>query len=377
MPPFLTARPTRRILLIGSLAAAANSLLAACGARDATPVGTAAAAVTAIPGTTAQTAPTTAPATIAAVGQSTIKAKLGIVTGINSADVYLAQVKGFYSTHGIDAELITFQSATVQRDALISGDIDLSAQAPFHVYLAQAKGTPLKIVGNRRNIVDIALVVRRDLADKVKQTTDLKGHSLAVSAIGAWDWAVANTYLKANGLDAQNDIRFVGKGTTTALTLFKTKQVDAAAINPPDLTDVIAGDAGTYLINPADEATHLRYFKAARAMSRAWLTHQRVIDGKPDAIAGVIAAADDAFRYFHQASVDEVAAALLPKFDGTSLETLKRSIGDDLKAAIPAGVIMSRAAYAADQQVFIDGGLTTREIPFDIAVEGRWAHVTD
>jgi hypothetical protein len=102
-----------------------------------------------------------------------------------------------------------------------------------------------------------------------------------------------------------------------------------------------------------------------------------VIDGKPDAIAGVIAAADDAFRYFHQASVDEVAAALLPKFDGTSLETLKRSISDDLKAAIPTGVVMSRAAYAADQQVFIDGGLTPREIPFDVAVEGRWAHVTD
>lgn len=375
---------TRRALLTASLAAGGNILLAACGGAKNVPATTqtakgtsASVASPAAAGVTSQTGAPAAASAPAQVSGPLAKAKLGIVVGINSSDIYLAQAKDFYRTYGIDAELITFQTATVQRDALINGDIDLSAQAPYHVYLAQGKGTPLKIVGNRRNIVDVALVIRKDLADQVKSVADLKGRSIAASALGAWDWAVANTYVRQNGLNPDNDIRFLARGSTTAVALFKTKQVDAAAANPPDLTDLIDSGLGTYLIDPTDPAIHLKYFKAARAMSRAWLTHQRVIDSKPNVIAGVIKAADDTFRYFHSASIDEITQALLPHFDGTTPVSLSHAIASDLKVSIPTGVIMSRAAYTADQQVFLDSGLVPQPIPFDKAVDGRWANVTE
>jgi len=390
---------SRRALLVASLAAVSSTILAAYGTNDAaipTPGSTTlptmpalmgASSTGVIPTTAAGNTimPTGAPLTgspipgnaASQVSGALIKAKLGLVVGINSSDIYLAQAKNFYRRYGIDAELITFQSATVQRDALINGDIDLSAQAPFHVYLAQSKGTPLKIVGNRRDIVDVALVVRKDLADQVKTVTDLKGRTIAASALGAWDWAVANTYAKQNGLDPQNDLRFLARGSTTAVALFKTKQVDAAAVNPPDLTDLIDNGLATYLIDPTDPAIHLKYFKAAHAMSRAWITHQRVIDEKPTVIAGVMKAADDTFQYFHSASIDEITQALLPHFGGTTPSSLSHSIANDLKVSIPTSVVMSRASYAADQQVFLDSGLVPHEIPFDSAVDGRWANVTN
>ncbi len=378
----------RRALLSAGLAAAGSIFLAACGANEAAPAitqsaGGPTASVTPLPATAAVTRaiPTVAAADVtgastaasapAQVSGPLAKAKRGIVVGINSSDIYLAQAKDFYRTYGIDAELITFQSATVQRDALINGDIDLSAQALYHVYLAQGKGTPLKVVGNRRNIVDVALVVRKDLADQVKSVADLKRRSIATSVLGAWDWPVANTYARQNGLDPQNDVRFLARGSTTAVALFKTKQVDAAAANPPDLTDLIDSSLGTYLIDPTDATIHLKYFKAAHAMSRGWLTHQRVVDGKPKVIAGVIKAADDTFKYFHSASIDEITQALLPHFDGTTPVSLSHSIANDLKVSIPTGVSMSRAAYAADQRVFLDSGLVPQPIPFDTAVDGR------
>lgn len=300
-----------------------------------------------------------------------------MVSGINSADVYLGNTLGFYEARGVDAELIMFQNPTKMRDALINGDIDLSAQAPLHVYLAQAQGVPLKIVANRRNIVDIALIVRSNLSDKIKAVSDLKGRTIGVSSVGGWDWAIANVYLQEHGLDPDTDVQFVNRSGTSALALFKSDQIDAAAANPPDLTQIIMEGVGQYLINPAVPETHAHYFGSSRAMSRAWLTHQRVIDEKPDVLAGAVQAANDTFEYFHNTPVADIANALLPSFDGTTRETLERAITEDLAIAIPESAALSRAAYEADQQIFIRAGLIDEEIPFETGVDGTWAGVED
>ena len=112
-------------------------------------------------------------------------------------------------------------------------------------------------------------------------------------------------------------------------------------------------------------------------MSRAWLTHQRVIDENPEVLAGAIQAANDTFDYFHNTSVTDIANALLPDFDGTTIETLEQAISEDLAIAIPKSVVLSRAAYEADQQIFVRAGLLEEEIPFETGVDGTWAGVED
>lgn len=310
-------------------------------------------------------------------GASLQKVKLGMVAGINSADVYLGESLGFYEKHGLDAELITFQNPTLMRDALISGEIDLSAQAPLHVYLAQSQDTPLKIVANRRNTIDIALVVRSNLADEIKEVADLKNRSIAVSAVGGWDWAIAVSYLEEHGLDPERDVQFVGRGATASSSLLSSNQIDAAAVNAPDLTTIIDDEIGQYLIDPADTETHQQYFRSSRAMSRAWLTHQRVIDENPAIVEGVVKAANDTFAYFHNTAVDEVARAIAAHFDGVDIATLEEATGVDLTIAIPATVALSRSAYDADQQIFVRAGLLEEEIPFEEATDGTWAGVED
>ncbi len=356
---------TRRRFLALSMAAASGLLLAACGDSDEVSNQTSAQG-----GETASTS----------TGRSSAplrKVKLGMVSGINSADVYLANTLGFYEAHGLEAELITFQNATKMRDALISGEIDLSAQAPLHVYLSQAQGVPLKIVANRRNTIDVALIVRSNLADKIATVEDLKGHTIGVGSIGSWDWAIANLYLREHGIDPEKDVQFVNRSGTSGLALFKSNQVDALAANPPDLTQIIAEGVGQYLVDPADPETHLRYFRSERAMSRAWLTHQRVIDENPEVLAGAIQAANDTFDYFHNTAVTDIANALLPNFDGITIETLEQAISEDLAIAIPKSVVLSRAAYKADQQIFVRAGLLEEEIPFETGVDGTWAGVED
>lgn len=348
---------TRRRFLALGMAAGAGLMLSSCGSDDGPRE------------TSARSGESSS--------ESLQKVKLGMVASINSADVYLGKSLGFYEKHGLDAELITFQNPTKMRDALISGEIDLSAQAPLHVYLAQSRDVPLKVVANRRNTNDIALVARANLADEIADVADLKGRSIGVSAVGGWDWAVAVSYLQEHGLDPENDVQFVGRSGTSALALLKSNQIDAAASNPPDLTQIIEEGVGQYLIDPSDPETHLRYFQSHTAMTRAWLTHQRVIDDKPDVVAGAVEAANDVFAYFHDTAVEEVARAIAANFDGIDTETLERAIGADLVDAIPRTVALSRAAYDADQRVFVQAGVVEEAIPFDTGVDGTWAGVED
>lgn len=299
-----------------------------------------------------------------------IPANLGIVTGINSAEIYYGQSRKLFQAHGIDPRPISFQNAVTMRDALIAGKIDLAAQAPFHVYLSQARGIPLKIVGNRRNLVDVALLVRRDLTGSVRSVADLEGRSVAVQTIGAWDWAIITQYLRKGGLDPSSDVRFVA--TQNGSTLLQARQVDASEGNPPQNYQMSDGGAGV-LVNPFDTAVHQRYFGAQQVMSRAWLTHQRVIDQKPKLVAGVVAATKAIFAEMQRSSDADLVGVIRPYYKGVSQSVLERSVSQDLRQAMPKDSTMSQAAFDADQQIFLNAGLIKRKIPFEAAVDTRWA----
>ncbi|MFQ4143583.1 ABC transporter substrate-binding protein [Chlorogloeopsis sp. ULAP02] len=298
--------------------------------------------------------------------QTTVK--LGAVTGINSIDVWIPYDLGYFKAAGLEAEIIQFKSATKMRDALVAGEIDFSAQAPLHVYLSRLKGIPLKVVANRRNIVDAALIVRKDLEASTRQVLDLKGKSISVGAIGSWSWALTQKYLQHHGLDPSKDVKYVASESSTNYALVKSGQVDAAVTPPPDLTRLIQEQAGFTLVDPTEPSVHQEYFGASEAMTRAWLAHERILKEKPDAIAKLVEAVNQTMQYLHTKSPEEVAETVAKRYEGTPLPVLTESIKRDIKRAIPDNASISKNAYLADQKVFIDTKIVTKLVPYEEGV---------
>jgi NitT/TauT family transport system substrate-binding protein len=293
-----------------------------------------------------------------AASQGTVKVKLGAVTGINSID---------FDAAGLNAEVIQFQSGAKMRDALIAGEIDFAAQAPLHVYLSRLKGVPLKVVANRRNLVDTSLVVRSDLQSKIKTVADLKGKKVSAGEIGTWSWAVLVKYLRQNGL-TEKDVEYVQSTTTSTYTLLKSRQVDAAIAGAPDLHRLLKEGTVFQLLNALDPSVHKKYFGAPEAMTRAWLSHERITVQKPNAVKRLVAVANRTFAYMHQTSPEQILMVVGKRFDNANLDAIVTGLRTELKRSVPKNASISQTAYLADQRVFLDTGIIKKLVPYSQGV---------
>ncbi|MFN6567151.1 ABC transporter substrate-binding protein [Dendronalium sp. ChiSLP03b] len=310
--------------------------------------------------------------TESAASQRTINVKLGAVSGINSIDVWIPQDLGFFDTAGLKAEVITFQSSAKMRDALIAGEIDFTAQAPLHVYLSRLKGVPLNVVANRRNLVDTSLIVRSDLRSQIKSVADLKGRKISAGEIGTWSWAVFVKYLRQNGL-GDKDVEYVQSTTASTYTLIKARQVDAAIAGAPDLHKLLKEGVVFQLLNALDPDVHKKYFGASEAMTRAWLSHERVTAQKPEVIKRLVTVVNRTFAYMHQTPPEEILKVVGKRFDSQNLDAILTGLNTELKRSVPKDASISQEAYLADQRVFFDTGIIKKIVPYSQGVFDKFA----
>jgi ABC-type nitrate/sulfonate/bicarbonate transport system substrate-binding protein len=307
-----------------------------------------------------------------AASQGTIRVKLGAVNGINSIDVWIPEDLGFFDAAGLNAEVVTFQSSAKMRDALIAGEIDFTAQAPLHVYLSRLKGVPLNVVANRRNLVDTSLIVRSDLRSQINSVADLKGRKISAGEIGTWSWAVLVKYLRQNGLSDQ-DVEYVQSTTASTYALIKTRQVDAAIAGAPDLHKLLKEKAVFQLLNALDPNVHKKYFGANEAMTRAWLSHERVTSQKPEAVKRLVAVVNRTFTYMHQTPPEQILKVVGKRFDSQNLDAILTGLNTELKRSVPKDASISKEAYLADQRVFFDTGIIKKIVPYAQGVFDQFA----
>lgn len=307
-----------------------------------------------------------------AVSQGTIKVKLGAVAGINSIDVWIPEDLGYFDAAGLNAEVITFQSGAKMRDALIAGEIDFAAQAPLHVYFSRLKGVPLNVVANRRNLVDTSLVIRSDLRSKIKTVADLKGKRFSAGEIGTWSWAVSVKYLRQNGL-SDKDVEYVQSTTASTYSLLKSGQVDAAIAGSPDLHRLLKEGTVFQLLNALDPSVHKKYFGASEAMTRAWLSHDRITAQKPDAVKRLVVAVNRTFTYMHNTAPEQIIKVVGKRFDNANLDAIVTGLRTELKRSVPKNASISQAAYLADQKVFLDTGIIKKLVPYSQGVFDTYA----
>lgn len=299
------------------------------------------------------------------------KARIGVLSTLNFADIWVGVEKGIFAQAGITAEVVTFQSGDALRDALITGQIDLSPQSTSTVMVARNQNVPLKAVAARRTRQSFTLSVQSSLKSTVKSVADLKGRSIGVSALGSETAGLAAYFAKKAGLDPEKDVKLVAVGAN-GYAAMKTNRVDATVDRPPTDVRLVQENSAFLLVDPNDPAQHTQWF-GDEDLSQSWLVTEDLIAKRPEVVRRLVQANDLILAFLNSGKADPqpVADVLRSHYD-LEPALLVASVREALKSIAPDSKL-GRKAYENDLKVWTDSGIVKAPVPFADAVDVRFA----
>jgi ABC-type nitrate/sulfonate/bicarbonate transport system substrate-binding protein len=151
--------------------------------------------------------------------------------------LYAAQQNGFFKDEKLMVEVFAIPTGDKITLALASGSVDIANYTPDWYIRAMEKGAPIKIVIGGSNVPVYSLVT----AANIKNYADLKGKSVAVSAVKASDAFLVRKMFAAHGLQP-NDYDLVQAGSSgDRAAALKAGSVAATLLIPP-YDSVVVGE---------------------------------------------------------------------------------------------------------------------------------------
>lgn len=158
------------------------------------------------------------------------KFRVGYLRVMDDAQAITAYEGGYYTKHGLDVELVEFQSGTDLIKAIVGGQLDTGVLGFTNAVSWSSKGADLKVVSGAQHGYH-AVVVRDDTG--INTVADLKGHTLASQKEGSTaDTVLRGVVLKDAGLKPQ-DLTIMGVSPQVAVQSLVGKRVDAAFLFEP------------------------------------------------------------------------------------------------------------------------------------------------
>jgi NitT/TauT family transport system substrate-binding protein len=168
---------------------------------------------------------------------------VGVVGTSSDGPFFIADKKGYFKEAGLTVNFIRFDSAAQMIAPLGAGQLDAGGGATSAgLYNAVAQGVHIKIVADKaRNAAGYgfqALLVRTDLADRVKDYKDLKGLKIATSAVGNSESSLLNEALKKGGLKL-SDVEQVYIGFPQHPAAYANGAIDASITTEPTISAIL------------------------------------------------------------------------------------------------------------------------------------------
>ena len=171
-----------------------------------------------------------------------------VIEAKSDAGFAMMVTRGFAEKQGLKLEIQQIKADQIGLKALLAGELDSYEGGPGGAIVAAARGADVKVVGCNWLVVPHGLFVR----DAINAVTDLKGHSIAVSAPGSFPELVARAVLEKAGVPA-TDAKFASLGADTDRYKALVAGVVDGAIVSNEYTPV-AAKAGVKLLVPGSEA---------------------------------------------------------------------------------------------------------------------------
>jgi len=200
--------------------------------------------------------------------QDKVRMGLSSVSGLHSA-VWVAETKGLFRKHGIDAEgIVTGQGGTAGISALLANDIQMVNSAGDVLVAAALRGGDTVMVASVVNKGLQRLVTKPD----IKTPADLKGKRIGVTRIGAVSHSVLLMMLQRWKMTV-NDIQVLQLGSSPNMLASLDKGgIEAGVLTIPSM--FVAEDRGyRVLLDMAD--TDIYYLHTMVATTRQYIKNNR------------------------------------------------------------------------------------------------------
>ena len=122
---------------------------------------------------------------------------------------YVAREMGFFSKHGIQAELIEFEGGPRGIRALIAGEVHIIGSSSEPIIEAIVAGAPVKMVHSYAHKLQSVLIARQEVAG----IEDLRGRRMGIVDVGGFSHSLSLAVLERAGIDP-SEVEFIQ--TTTA-----------------------------------------------------------------------------------------------------------------------------------------------------------------
>jgi NitT/TauT family transport system substrate-binding protein len=147
----------------------------------------------------------------------------------------IAKEQGYYEQNGVNVDLQQVESSKVSIPALANGDLDIvigSISAGSFNHLIKNKD--LRIIADGARVIP-TIVIRKDLANKIKNIEDLKGTAFITPREGSASYYALAKILQKKGLSIKDIIpKYLQEEESIAA--FETKQIEAGIVNEPYAT---------------------------------------------------------------------------------------------------------------------------------------------
>lgn len=171
--------------------------------------------------------------------------KVGMKQVVSDAGVLIGMAKGYYKDLGIVIEAVQFNSGQEMINALAAGQLDVGAAVTAAgLFNAMSRDIPMKIVADKGINVPgkgyYRLVVRRELADKIKDFKDLRGLKIAVVGTASLDEISLVRVLEAGKLTRKDIDMQVIRSFPDMLVALANGSIDAAMLIEPFVAQGVA-----------------------------------------------------------------------------------------------------------------------------------------
>ena len=273
----------------------------------------------------------------------------------SAGSLFVGIEQGYFEEVGLTVETFEFQGGPAEIAAMASGDIDIS-QIGHGAHKLCIQGEAVIFAFDQLSQAD-AVVANK--ARGIETGADLAGKTVAVSS-GTSSEIILQFVLADAGLtmDDINTVEMNVEGMTTAIL---SDQIDAAATWSPNTITIQEGLGENYVVL----GTNNDYTDQA-AFPSSFITTTEYAEANHDVLVRFSQAILKAQVYRNE-HIDEVAVMLAKELEAPE-ETMLSATGEGnwQDAVDTMGDYETiKAYYAAQQQVFLNNGAVTEEVPVE------------